>query len=74
MIGYAIRIDGDVDLKTVSNTQQAAMINYLLVHARIMVWKTDTYEGIKSTFLKHKHPKHELVQVEVKFLKIMEPA
>jgi hypothetical protein len=71
MIGYGIRIDGDIDLKTVSNTQQAAMVNYLLVHPRIMVLQSDTYEQIKSAFIKYKHPKHELVKVEIKFLKVI---
>ena len=71
MIGYGIRIDGDIDLRTVSNTQQAVMVNYLIVHARTMVLQSATYEQIKSAFLKHKHPKHELVKVEIKFLKVI---
>lgn len=47
----AVNHRGEILIKTVSDTRRAAMVNWLVSEARIMVMQTDTDEEIAKGFL-----------------------
>lgn len=64
-VGFAV-IDqlGEINMRTVSPTEQAAMVNWLGVEAGVMVPQGASFDQIRSEF-EQLRGKHELVAVEV---------
>lgn len=50
----AVDADGDINVKTVSGTRRAAIVNWLVVGAGIMVLNHWSDEGIEETFQKQR--------------------
>lgn len=53
--GYAIKANGEIDVRTVSPSETGAMINWLFVHVGgRMAWLNDD-DAIRESFALHPH-------------------
>ena len=50
---YAVIEDEKIDIKTVSLTRQAAIINWLVTKKKIMIYNSDTIDDIETYWKRH---------------------
>ena len=46
--GFAVAKDGVIDVRTISDTGRAAIVNWLVVNGGIMIFPHDAYENIEA--------------------------
>ena len=63
--GYAITGPSGIDIRTVSDTRRAAIINWLVVQARHMIHATDTDEQIERLWAGCAGKTHQCIRVLV---------
>lgn len=66
--GFAIKNkQGEILVKTVSDTERAAMVNWLMIEASVAVWHDWSDEKITGTFSAYAFPAHaSVIPVEVR--------
>lgn len=65
--GYAIANSGEIDIRTVSGTRRAAIVNWLVAQAGVMVFAYWTDERIEDAWVQEsaRVPGVEIIQVRV---------
>ncbi len=61
---YAVIEDGKINVPTISNARRAAIVNWLVVEANLMIYSKDTDEYIKQLWEENKRDA-TIIEVEV---------
>jgi hypothetical protein len=65
-IGWAVTVDGVIQLKSVSDTRTAAIVNYLFVNGIFRALRLSTDEDIQDAWFNRPDPeKVQVVQVNI---------
>lgn len=67
-IGFAVRSFGTIDIRTVSPSRRGALVNWLVVTARLMIYDHFSDDTIEHLWrgCRGSHEDNEVIQVEIK--------
>lgn len=63
--GYAVVVGGQISARTVSPSRRAAIVNYLVVHARLLITSRTTDTEIDWMWQQRRDVNAELIEVTI---------